>query len=192
MNLKSIQKNYDLLSMRERFSILDAARIRDDEREIEAVYAASPQKSYRVVDFYFFRQTVLALHKLNLIERLNHQARVMWFLEAIEEKESKEAEMYSDCIMLGAYLYIIETDAWALVGDEFGFDVRGYRERLAKDSFALSQLEQRDAALREVAFTEDGAKEMIARNLSTEMSEGIKTLHSVADMYRAVLLEEEN
>ncbi len=102
MNLKSIQKNYDLLSMRERFSIFDAARIRDDEREIEAVYAASPQKSYRVIDFYFFRQAVFALHKLNLIERLNQQAMVMCLLEAIEETESKKAEKYDDCLLLGA------------------------------------------------------------------------------------------
>ncbi len=78
-----------------------------------------------------------------------------------------------------------------MIGDEFGFDVRGYRERLARGSFALSLLERRDGAMREVAFTEDGAKEMIAGAGAAEAGENIKTLQSVAEMYRAVLLEEE-
>ena len=191
MNLKSIQKNYDLLSMRERFSIFDAARIRDDEREIEAVYAASPQKSYRVVDFYFLRQAVLLLHKHNLIERWSQQTMVEHFFEAMERAKGDKAKNYSECLMLAAYLYVIETDAWTLVGDEFGFDVRGYRKRLAMDSFALIQLERRDGAMREVAFTEDGAKGMIAGTASTKAGENVKTLQSVADMYRTVLLEAE-
>jgi len=114
-----------------------------------------------------------------------------FFLNAEEEKDSDKSEQYSDNIMLAGYLYVIETDAWALVGDEFGFDVRGYRERLAKESFAISRLECWDTALRDVAFTEDGAKGMIAKTTSVEAGENIKTLQSVAEMYRAILLEEE-
>lgn len=189
VNIKSIHKNYDLLSMRERFSIFDAARIRGDKREIEAVYAASPQKSYRVTDFYFFSQVVFMLHKVNLIERWNHQTTAEFFLNA--EGDGDKSEKYSDSMMLAAYLYVIETDAWALIGDEFGFDVQSYRERLAKESFAISQLEGWDAALRKVAFSENGAREMIARISPAEASENVKTLQSVAEMYRAVLLEEE-
>lgn len=189
MNIKSIQKNYNLLSMRERFSIFDAARLRDDEREIEAVDAASPRKSYRVIDFYFFKQAVFMLHKINLIERWNHQTIAERFLEA--KGESDKSEKYSDILMLTAYLYVIETDAWVSIGDEFGFDVLSYRKSLAKVSFAVRQLECWDAALRKVALTEIGARELMARSVSTDAAENIKTLQSVAEMYRAVLLEEE-
>jgi hypothetical protein len=188
MNLKSIQRNYDLLSMRERFALLHAASIRQDENECSAIHAASPRLTYRVYDFHFYADKVFQLHNINLLERWNHQSTFEFFHD-FEDLEDGKFEKYLNSAMLSAYLYVIETDAWKAVGDEFGFDVVSFRERLAKESLAIRQLELYDSILRKFALTEDGARKVIAQNTSKETAENIKTLESVIEQYRSILLE---
>ncbi len=191
MNLKSVQNKYDLLTMRERFALLHAASIRKDEIECGAVHAASQRVTYRVYDFHFLAEKVFFLHNINLLERLNHQAMYRLFSEFSEfsEFDDDRLERYLDSAQLAAYLYVLETDAWKNVGEEFGFDVPSYRERIAEDSLAVGQMEFLDVVLRGAAFNVEGARKVLARNVSEDAAKDIKTLESVMEQYRSILTE---
>lgn len=188
MNLKSVQNNYDLLTVRERFALLHAASLRKDEPECGAIHAASQRVTFRVYDFHFLAEKVFFLHNINLLERLNHQATYR-LLSEFDEFDDERTERYLDSAQLAAYLYVLETDAWKNVGEEFGFDVPSYRERIAEDSLAVRQMEFLDVVIRGAAFNEDAAKKVLARNTSEELAKDIKTLESVMEQYRSILTE---
>ncbi|MBK8810462.1 MAG: hypothetical protein IPN69_06960 [Acidobacteria bacterium] len=186
MNLKSVQNKYDLLTMRERFALLHAASIRKDEIECGAVHAASQRVTYRVFDFHFLAEKVLLLHNINLLERLNHQAMFKLFNDFHEFDDERTAR-YLDSTQLAAYLYVLETDAWKNVGEEFGFDVPSFREHLAEESLVIRQMEFLDVVLRGAAFNVEGARKVIARYVSVDAAKDIKTLESVTEQYRSIL-----
>jgi hypothetical protein len=58
MNIKSIRRNYDELTMLERLSLLDNAVSRDDESEIKAIVAASPRKTFSQPDYLYPRSSL--------------------------------------------------------------------------------------------------------------------------------------
>lgn len=181
MNLKSVQKNYGLLSVRERFSLLQSAVCRFDEKEVEAIYASSPRVSYRLPDLHFFRDAVFHLHMVNHFERLSYQDTVSLLAHC-------EGKHDSACALAG-YLYVIETDAWSLVGEEFGFDVKAWRERMAKDYTACWKIELFDSVMREIAFNEDEAREYVS--IFNVKKNEVKTLAFVVEKYRQHLRENE-
>lgn len=181
MNLKTIQKNYDLLSVRERFALFQSALCRLDGNEIVAILANSPHKSYRMPDIHFFIEAVFYLHSVNYFARLNH-AEVFITLVRLNDKDDESYRM-------SAYLYVIETDAWSLVGEEFGVDVLAWRMRMAKDYMNINLLERRDSILREEAFNEDEARKYMSK-FNVKPHE-ITTLSTIAERYRDVLLRSE-
>jgi hypothetical protein len=192
MNLKIIRKNYDALSLRERYSLFERALDRDDKSEIQAIVSASPKTLFQLTDFYFFKETVRLLQIANLLERLKYQEMFDLFFEHREEIADADIEKFEttvDNILLCGYLYRIETDAWQAVGDEFGFDVQDFRQMMSKDFMTFGILEIKDKTMRELSFTDEGAKIAVERkNLN---SVGLKTLETQTAKYRQILLEAE-
>lgn len=190
MNLKSIRKNYDALSMRERFALYWKAAMRQDESEAGAVVAASPKLDLRVVDIAPFAEDVLTLHLLNLIERMNYAAMFEVFLGLSDDEDEERFERISDSLFLAGYLYTVETDAWNLIGDEFGFDVEDFRRRSAVDYPAVEFMNVKDEMMRKLAFTEEGIKKVAERN-RMNVSE-LKTLETQKAKYREILTKAES
>jgi hypothetical protein len=197
MNLKSIQKNYGLLSLEERAALMFAAILRDDERELDAIVAATPKVSYTVRDFYFFAREINDLHIVNLIERWNQQTLFDTFVDVAEEaRDHKKKKRYEVMARVSAYLYVVETDAWEIVGNEYGIDVLAYRKHLANKLSCITFLEFWDEVLRKAAFTEAEAIQYLTEQsikLKIHTAENrvvnFKTVESVAETYRKQLRE---
>ena len=186
MNLNSLRKNYDTLSFRERYSLYQMASVRRDESEINAVVLASPKSNYTQVDFAFFDEKVLILQLENIFERLDHSIRFDLFLNARDKTDEK----LTDGIFSSGYLYTIETDAWKVVGDEFGFDVEGFREGMAADYLPIRMMSSNDEMMRKLAFTEEGMRKIAAdKNFD---SSGLKTLKTQTEKYREILTAAED
>lgn len=186
MNLKSIRKNYDALSLRERYLLFERALEREDESEINAIVSASPKRDYQMIDFYELSKSVNNLNLVNLLERLKCQELFDLSFESLEKSDSENS---LDNILLCGYLYTIETDAWKAVSDEFGFDAQGFRQKAANDFLTFGVLEIKDEMMRRLAFTEDGVRKVLeAKKLS--LSE-MKTLENQTAKYRGILIEAE-
>ncbi len=155
MNLKSIQRNYEHMSMLERLSLLDNAVARDDESEIKAVVAASPCVHYTAADFYDPLEKINKLRLLNLVVRLSY---IMQFDAFCIVDESEEG--VRDHARLSAYLYVLTTDSWRAVSEEFGLRP-DFNERICRSLYSVEMLGIQDSILREFAFTESEAQNFV-------------------------------
>jgi len=190
MNLNSIRKNYDALSLRERNSVYWKALMRNDESEMDAIVSASPKFYFRIVDIAKFADDVLSLHLLNLIERLNYSAIFDLFIELSKETNEENCVRVFDSVLWTGYLYRIETDAWKAVGDEFGFDVEEFRERLSKDCLAVEQMQIKDELMRKYSFKDEGVSRILEENGMNPTD--VKTLETQIEKYRRILINTEN
>ena len=196
MNIKSIKNNYHLLSMQERAALVFAAAVRGDEQELEAINAATPRVGYNIADFYFLAHSINQAHILNIFERWNQQVMFDTFLDIAEDLSDEKKTRVENLANLSAYLYVIETDAWELVGSEYSLDVPAYRRHLADKLMCVSHLEMWDELMRRRAFTKDEAlKFLFTDKIQLKIHTGnkkiveFKTLESVAEQYRNLLSE---
>lgn len=190
MNIKNLRKNYALLSMHERLALYEKALFRFDSSEADAIVAASPKTTWQVTDFYFLQEKVFQLQIHNLFERMKFYGSFELFLEfSLETENIDKFERLTNNVMLSAYLYKVETDAWQIAGKEFGIDVEGFRELVAKDIFAFKKMELQDAYIKSMAFTDEGVKNIIASENRRKVvkSNEIKTLESQIEFYKELL-----
>ncbi len=189
--IKTIKNNYYLLTKQERFGLYQKAMLREDENELEAIFAATSMKSFNVIDFYFLREEIFRLDTGNLLARLGHTAMFKAFFRGVGGRLTKEPEHYMKMASSSAYLYVIETDAWAKVCDDLGFEVDWFRTLTKIICFAVDEMESLDFLMRDLAFTEDQVREFIneskGKNL-TEKSE-IKTIDQLVKSYRSLIEE---
>ncbi len=139
MNIKSIRRNYENLTMLERFSLLDNAVSRGDESEIKAIVAASPKESFRQVDYYDLMQEIKTFRLCNLIFRLGYILNFDFFLEC----DFEEKEEISNDTKLAAYLYVHATDSWKAVNDELGLRPN-FEEELAEHFFVIEMMKPKE------------------------------------------------
>lgn len=189
MNLKNIRKNYDALSLRERYLLFNKAANRNDESEINAIVSVSPKLSYKLVDFYNFHEAVNDLNLVNLLQRLRFQEIFDLLYQKVNSSKSEKFEQALDDLLLCGYLYKTETDAWKLIGDEFGFDVQDFRQKMANGFLTFGLLEIKDELMREVAFTEEGIRK-IAAEQGLNLSE-VLTIETKKSEYREYLIQAE-
>ncbi len=184
MNLKTLRKNYDALSFRERYSIYQNALLRNDDSELNAIILASPKLTYKQVDFAHFDELIMTLNLANLIQRLDYSARFDLFLN----HKNRESERIIDCLFLTGYLYVIETDAWKAVGAEFGFDVEGFRKKMSESCLAIRLMNLNDEMMRKISFSKEGIEKFAEEKI--DFSE-IITLESEIKKYRDILIDAE-
>ncbi len=99
MNIKSLRKNYDKLSKRERFILYDAAENRDDNGEMDAIMLATPNEDWIKPDFAKQAEQILKLRLVMLVQQLKHCRDAMfWFALSIEDqrvnKQKREEFFY--------------------------------------------------------------------------------------------------
>lgn len=184
-NLKLIQNNYDQLSRRERFGLYQRASLRNDIAELNAIDAATPKRTFDVIDFYFLREEVYRMDTVNLLQRLGHFTMFEMFMN-FAHRENESLEKYIDSARLSAYLYKIETNAWEIVCDEFGFEVNWFR-KLSRDlSFAVEMMDAKDELMQEMAFSKDEAVEFMKDIWEIESFE-VKTVRQLVKLYQSLI-----
>lgn len=159
MNLKSIQRGYEHLTMLERLSLADQAVARDDESEIKAIVAASLRVTYSQPDYSELFENINRGRFCVLITRLSYIMQFDVFLCLLFNQDKEELP---DVARLVAYLYVRATDAWVSVCEEFGLRP-DFNERVSNNLFSVETLEMKDSLLRESAFTESEAQAYIEK-----------------------------
>ncbi len=184
-NLKTIQNNYDQLSRRERFGLYQKASLRNDITELNAIEAATPKRTFDVIDFYFLREEVYRMDTVNLLQRLGHFTMFEFFMSYIH-KDNENFEKHIDSARLSAYLYKIETNAWEIVCDELGFEVNWFR-KLSRDlSFAIEMMDKKDELMQEMALSKDEAIEFMKDIWEVESFQ-VKTVEQLIKQYRSFI-----
>jgi hypothetical protein len=162
MNIKSIRRNYDGLTMLERLSLADNALSRDDDSELYAIKAASPKEAYSQPDFYNLLQEITTFRLCNLISRLGYVMSFDFFFRVGIEKlknfsEFDDVDRLFDDAKVAAYLYVRATDVWNMVNDELGLRP-DFDDEIGGFLFSVNLLKAKEAIMRKFAFTEDEIK----------------------------------
>lgn len=147
MNLNAIRKNYETLTFIERNALFISALQRGDKSEIDAIYAATPRKTYSEIDFYELKQSLLVLQMFVIIEKVNHFNIALIFSET-ENPRHKGAER------LSLYLLFTLADAWRAVCKEIGVDADAFEKMLFPSQTFIYRVAGVENAFRDLAFSE--------------------------------------
>lgn len=189
MNIKSLRRSYDNLTMLERLSLADNALARDDENELRAIVAASPRKSFSQVDYFDLLGEITKFRLCNLIVRFSYIMQYDYFwtrsgLEILEGKSNSEGykRLIND-MKMSAYLYVRATDSWKILNDELGLRPN-FDEEMSEFLFSLEMMNAKEQTMREIAFTEDEAKEHLKAHTG---SDKMQTLEDEIEATRKAL-----
>ena len=167
MNLKSLRKNYDKLSKRERFILYDAAENRDDKSEMDAISLATPNEDWIKPDFALQAEQILKLRLVQLVHRLKHCRDAMFWLslsvkkEKLTSKGEKKDCFFYESARLSAYFYCVSVETSHSIYKEIGLDIAAWETKEA-ELFDLDFAdEMTDAQMRNLAFDEKEAEAFI-------------------------------
>ncbi len=126
MNTKTIQKNYEKLTATERFSLLTAAKVRDDEQERAAILAATPRKRWDIPTTRGLGDAWETLSYFHVIMQLGYIASLysVLFFDAGEValNSSGEKIKQDDALLLIQRRMITSREAWRAVCKDYGVD----------------------------------------------------------------------
>jgi hypothetical protein len=188
MTIKTLRKGYENLSMLQRLSLLDNAISRDDESEAEAITAASPRKIFSQTDYCNLFADITRIRLCNLIIRLGHlmmfDQLTHYALDKIDKKSSfHEQERLANDLRLSAFLYVRATDSWKSVNDQLGLRTN-FDEEIGELLFSTELLQSKEAAMRQLAFTEAEARAYLLKRTG---SDNMKTIDDEIAGYREYL-----
>jgi hypothetical protein len=185
MNIRNLRKNYDALTMLERFALADNAVARDDEIEIRAINDASPKEQFRQVDYYDLMREVTTFRLCNLIVRLSYIMQFDYFstlaeFEIMKKKPNFErVERLMTDARMTAFLYVRATDSWKIINDELGLRPN-YDEEISEFLFSIVLMREKEEVMRKMAMTETEAREEIKKHT------GKGKIQTLADEIKAI------
>lgn len=150
MNLNAIRKDYKTLTLIERNALFISALQRNDISEIDAIYAATPRKTFSEIDFYELKQNLIVLQMIVIIEKINH-----FNLALIFSKDEHPKHKGMDSFSL--YLFFTLTDAWKEVCKEIGIDADAFEKMLFPNDCVIYRIGNFENSFRKLAFTEADA-----------------------------------
>lgn len=134
MNLAAIRKNYDKLTHDERFSLLTAAKVRNDTQERAAILAATPRKRWDVPTTRGLGDAWETLSYFHVIMQLGYIASIysILFFDAGEIKlnDSDKKITQDDAILFTQRRMITSREAWRAVCKDYGVDPAAMIESL--------------------------------------------------------------
>lgn len=166
MNIKSLRKNYDKLSKRERFILYDAAENRDDQGEMDAIMLATPNENWIKPDFAIQAEQILKIRLVMLVQRLKHCREAMFWLSLskMEEKTKKckkKDRFFYEYARLTAYFYCVSVETSYSIFEEMGLDIDAWEAKQA-ELFSLDFVDEiTDLQMRNLAFDEKEAEAFI-------------------------------
>jgi hypothetical protein len=185
MNIKSLRRDYQNLTMLERLSLADNAIARDDENEERAINAASPKQLFRQVDFYDLLREITTFRLCNLISRLSYIMQFDYFtieaeLEILKEKPNlKLIERLTTNQRMTAFLFVRATDSWRAVNDELGLRPN-FDEEISEFLFSIEMMKEKEEMMRALAFSETEASELLKNRF------GDGTIQTLDDEIKAI------
>lgn len=134
MNLNALHKNYDKLTVKERFAALIAAGLREDKQEQTALVQSAPRKTFTIREPYGLSTAFEWLSMLQRIFQLE-DAGLMLLLTAIDAPEESEAkpEEISKAFDMAAERYQTSAAAWAALCKEYGIAPNAFSNELPED-----------------------------------------------------------
>ena len=166
MNIKSLRKNYDKLSKRERFLLYDAAENRDDKSEMDAIMLATPNEDWIKPDFALQAEQILKIRLVQLVQRLKHCRDAMFWLslsvkEELTTKSRKNDRFFYESARLSAYFYCVSVKTSHSLYEEIGLDIAAW-ETKESELFGFDFAdEMTDLQMRNMAFDEKEAEVFI-------------------------------
>jgi len=142
----NIRKHYHKLTARERVAAMIAARLRDDESEMQALADSAPREvreSFRGAQLLHRFITLAMGVALDQFQ----QAADTLFLSVAEE---------SDAVGIAAYLFLARAEAWRTLCKEYGIDGAALFGHLG-----CGGLETYELICRELAFAQEEAAESL-------------------------------
>lgn len=163
MNIKSLRKNYDQLSKRERLILYDSAENRDDESEMDAILLATPNQDWIKPDFAMQAEQILKIRLVMLVQRLKHCREAMFWLALAEAGtlSNKKDNFFSDSASLEAYFYCVNIESALAIYSEIGLDLDAWKAKENKIFDFGFVDEETDKIMRSIAFTEKEAEAFI-------------------------------
>lgn len=168
MNIKSLRKNYDQLSKRERMILYDSAENRDDESEMDAILLATPDERWIKPDFSYEAEQLLKVRLVTLVQRLKYSRESLhWsaLAEAQMLSNPKKADdnFFADYASLQAYFYCVTVDSALAVYEEIGLDLESWKAK-ENEIFDFDFVDDHtDKLMRVIAFTEAEAEAFIKK-----------------------------
>jgi hypothetical protein len=112
MNTKSLAKQYDKLTARERFSLLMAAAARGDEQERNRLLQCAPQHCYSLPDHWGIMEAFCWLSDFHFTSLLDLAACYFEAFGYAGQKRSKDNEAAWDHVLLLGYLFQTYWTGW--------------------------------------------------------------------------------
>lgn len=166
MNIKSLRKNYDKLSKRERFILYDSAENRDDKSEMDAIMLATPNEDWIKPDFALQAEQILKIRLVMLVQRLKHCREAMFWLslsvkEELTNKSKKKDRFFYNFARLNAYFYCVNVETSHSIYEEIGLDIDAWKAK-ENELFGFDFVdEMTDSQMRNLAFDEKEAETFI-------------------------------
>lgn len=174
INAKTMQKQYDKLTARERLTLLLAAMERGDERERRALMDAAPTALYRLPDYQNLYDVLQLLALSYLVNQLNRA----WSMSTLAHVGKKENEANRGARM-GAYAFCVQADAWRAFCGELGIApnamIAGFEDALFSLVFA-------EKIAREFAYTFDEAQAEARRAFGADADAPITVERALQDL----------
>ena len=145
MNLAAIRKNYDKLTHDERFSLLTAAKVRDDTQERTAILAATPRKRWDVPTTRGMGDAWETLSYFHVMMQLGYIASfysILFFDPGqLALKDSDKKYTQEEGILLIHRRMMTSREAWRAVCKDYGVDPAAMIEGLPfVDMIELNEL----------------------------------------------------
>jgi hypothetical protein len=112
MNTKSLIRQYDKLTPRERFSLLMAAAARSDEQERNRLLQCAPQNWYSLPDHWGIMEGFCWLSDFHFTSLLDLAARYFEAFGYMSQKRRKGNEAACDHVLLLGYLFQAYWNGW--------------------------------------------------------------------------------
>ena len=168
MNIKSLRRNYNSLTMLERLALADNADSRDDDTEIRAINAASPKEYFSQVDYYDLMKEINTFRLCNLICRFSYIMQFDFFYLRAELALDKQNPSYKDYekhledAKMSAFLYFRSKESWQMVNDELGLRPN-WDEEMSELLFSITLMKAKEKIMEELILTIEEVNKKIMR-----------------------------
>lgn len=161
MNAKTLQRQYDKLTPRERVALILEATKRGDASERAALQRTAPRVSYQIANHHGTLEALQFVAHIHLIFQLDRALSVAMLAHAAADED---VAWRGACV--GAYVFCVQADAWRAFCAEIGI-----APELAFFGFdnARQSLEFSERIAREFAFTFEETRAEMEKNFGADV-----------------------
>jgi hypothetical protein len=122
MDIKNLRKNYDKLTVKERFAAIVAAGMRGDDQERKALLQSAPRKRFSIPDTWGISEAFEWAATWHVMNQLGYAASFYYLLFSEDENFKIADVTYNDAMILIQRRILTEREAWRAICKEYGVD----------------------------------------------------------------------